>query len=501
MFRIPTRLILPTLFAFILLSAGRLSAQCVSLTASGTAYLQNFDTLANSGSSSSLPTGWFLSESGTNANTTYTAGTGSSTTGDTYSFGATGSTERAFGMLLSGSLVPTIGACFTNDTGGVITALAVAYTGEEWRLGAAARTDQINFQYSTNATSLTTGTWTGVAALNFVTPDTATTGAKNGNVAPDRTPLSSTINGLNIAVGTTFWIRWTDTDVSGSDDGLAVDDFSLTPTTGPPPSTNPTATGSASPNPVIAGAQTTLSAVVTPGTNPPSTNPAVNCDLTAIGGGNPFILPSPGFSAQYTVPAATAPQLYNLPCVVSDGESRSSTFGIALTINSPSVPPSGSGAASPNSLLAGAATQLTVTVTPGQNPTSTSLAVTADLSAIGGSATQTFFDDGINGGDQTAGDNKFSFNATVAANTTPGSKTLPVTITDQSRTASASIALTVQSPPPPTTVKISQVYGGGGNSGATYTNDFFEVFNQSGTAVDLSNWSIQQTSASGTTWS
>ena len=34
-------------------------------------------------------------------------------------------------------------------------------------------------------------------------------------------------------------------------------------------------------------------------------------------------------------------------------------------------------------------------------------------------------------------------------------------------------------------VVISQVYGGGGNTGATYTNDFIELHNQSAAAVDL----------------
>ena len=51
-------------------------------------------------------------------------------------------------------------------------------------------------------------------------------------------------------------------------------------------------------------------------------------------------------------------------------------------------------------------------------------------------------------------------------------------------------------------VVISQVYGGGGNSGATYTNDFVELFNRGTTPVNLSGWTIQYLSASGsTTWS
>ena len=33
---------------------------------------------------------------------------------------------------------------------------------------------------------------------------------------------------------------------------------------------------------------------------------------------------------------------------------------------------------------------------------------------------------------------------------------------------------------------VSQVYGGGGNSGATFQNDFVELFNAGATAVDIS---------------
>ena len=47
---------------------------------------------------------------------------------------------------------------------------------------------------------------------------------------------------------------------------------------------------------------------------------------------------------------------------------------------------------------------------------------------------------------------------------------------------------------------VSQVYAGGGNSGATYTNDFVELFNRGTSAVDLGSWSVQYASASGTTW-
>jgi gliding motility-associated-like protein len=55
-------------------------------------------------------------------------------------------------------------------------------------------------------------------------------------------------------------------------------------------------------------------------------------------------------------------------------------------------------------------------------------------------------------------------------------------------------------PPPPVHLVISEVYGGGGNSGATYKNDFIELYNPGNTVVDLTGWSVQYSSATGTTW-
>jgi len=204
-------------------------SQTVSLT--GPTYNQDFNTLALSGTSGTVPMGWLFSESGTNANTIYTAGTGSGNAGDTYSFGAASNTERAFGGLQSGSLNPTIGAGFTNNTGGTVTSLAINYTGEQWRLGAIGRNDRIDFQYSLDATSLTTGIWTDVNTLDFSGPlSTGTVGALDGNAAANRTAISFTITGLSIPNGATFYIRWLSFDAAGADDGLAVDDLSITPT-------------------------------------------------------------------------------------------------------------------------------------------------------------------------------------------------------------------------------------------------------------------------------
>jgi len=118
------------------------------------------------------------------------------------------------------------------------------------------------------------------------------------------------------------------------------------------------------------------------------------------------------------------PQNSASPCIEIDGPTS----------------PSGSAAADPAGVMPGESSNLSVTVTPGTDPDSSGLTVTADLSAIGGSATQAF--------DDTDADNVFTYTATVADGTASGLKSLPVTVADaEGRTGTASIALTVTAPP------------------------------------------------------
>ena len=113
------------------------SADFISLNTIGATSLEDFNALVNSGTGVALPTGWRILETGTAANNSYTAGTGSTATGDSYSFGATGSTERALGGVQSGSLNPSFGAKFLNSTASTIASLTISYTGETWRVGSA----------------------------------------------------------------------------------------------------------------------------------------------------------------------------------------------------------------------------------------------------------------------------------------------------------------------------------------------------------------------------
>ncbi|WP_051670286.1 ExeM/NucH family extracellular endonuclease [Bryobacter aggregatus] len=94
--------------------------------------------------------------------------------------------------------------------------------------------------------------------------------------------------------------------------------------------TNPGAISSATPNPVPVGFSVALAATLSPGANPTSTGLSASCNLSEIGGSTSFSLPG-----SYTVPANTVSKTYNLPCTVSDDQSRTGNFTIALAVKPP----------------------------------------------------------------------------------------------------------------------------------------------------------------------
>jgi Big-like domain-containing protein/lamin tail-like protein/Calx-beta domain-containing protein len=105
-----------------------------------------------------------------------------------------------------------------------------------------------------------------------------------------------------------------------------------------------------------------------------------------------------------------------------------------------------SGAANPSSIDPGGSSLLAVSVTPATGPNSTGISVAGNLSSIGGSTTQQFYDDGTHG-DVTIGDNVFSFFATTPANASTGAKPIPFNVSDaQARNAAGTITISLTSP-------------------------------------------------------
>jgi Lamin Tail Domain/FG-GAP repeat len=95
---------------------------------------------------------------------------------------------------------------------------------------------------------------------------------------------------------------------------------------------------------------------------------------------------------------------------------------------------------------------------------------------------------------------KFKYKLTGAALFTLAAVLFLSMYSQPSQAVSKTAARSAAAPEVSTSLVISQVYGGGGNAGAQFTNDYIEIFNKNDVAVDVTGWSVQYTSATGTTW-
>ena len=241
----------------VLFLAGGLSAPVLSqVLMSGGTYSQNFDSLANTGTANSwtdnatLP-GWYASKTlGGTVVTTYRANNGTGNTGAIYSFGATGSTERALGSIASGTPGNfAYGVRFTNDTGSAQSNLTVSYTGEEWRNGGNTSAQKLAFSYLvssspiTNSDAVSANSWTAFTGLDFTTPTTgATATTLDGNNPTNEQVFTNVILPVVVQPGQEIFLRWFDTNDIGNDHALALDNLTVSfssSTNAPPPNSPP----------------------------------------------------------------------------------------------------------------------------------------------------------------------------------------------------------------------------------------------------------------------
>jgi endonuclease/exonuclease/phosphatase family metal-dependent hydrolase len=220
---------------------------------SGGTYSQNFDSLAGSGSANGWTNnitlmGWYAATNLTGPKsvpvTAYNAGTGSSVSGALYSFGDSGSSERALGSLASGSSGNiAFGVRFTNDTASAQANFTISYTGEQWRV-ANTNVQKRAFFYQvggslTNADALGAQSWTAFPALDFNSPNTNATQTLKGNDPTNRVLFTNVVlAGVSVQPGQEIFFRWYDANGTGSDDGLAIDDLTISftaITASPPP--------------------------------------------------------------------------------------------------------------------------------------------------------------------------------------------------------------------------------------------------------------------------
>ncbi len=237
---------------------------------SGT-YTQDFNALPSTGtdgitqSNISLLTGWYAGTINKNFSTvgqtdgltagvfsptnpqtvTFSTGAQAATTsglpGRTFNWGVAGAnpvTDRALGVLVNG-VDSAIEARFTNETGGMINSLTITFDGEQWRQSGSgvpnttSPNDRLMFTISRNGTS-----YTSYAVLDFVAPKNpgSSASALDGNLAANRAAnITATITGYDIGIGSNFYLRWYDQNQSGTEQGKAIDNFSLSVTSIVPP--------------------------------------------------------------------------------------------------------------------------------------------------------------------------------------------------------------------------------------------------------------------------
>lgn len=306
---------------------------------------------------------------------------------------------------------------------------------------------------------------TAPAGFTCVTPAAGSSGAVQCSAASvpagtSQFTLNATL-GSGVADGTVIVnsvsVSAASFDADTSNNSASTQTTASVPAATPPVGSNAVST----PSTANIGDAIVLSLDVAGGTNPPSTGITVTGDLSSIGGtGSNAFTSGAGssWSFGWTIPSGVVPGAKSVPVTVRDAQGRSSTVNIALTVRTPTAP-TGSGLATPSNVLAGGSVVLTYQVTPGTNPTSTGIAVTANLASInGGTTTATpMSDDGTTGGDVTANDGTYTLATTVAAGTAAGPKLVPVSVADaQGRSHAGSIVLNVPAAGSPTGVGLAQ---------------------------------------------
>jgi len=241
----------------------------ISLTSlAADSYAQNFDALGTASiagaisstvgaqssigayAGSSTLNGWYATKVGGSSlsstpATAITVDAGSGTSGLVYNYGAASASDRALGMLASGSNWMAIGALIKNDTGATINSIKVSFTAEFWRppntytSGSTVTTavkntfvcaiGKVDGSTITTANFLTAPSAIPLQKLNIVGPEPVTTGAAlDGNSAGNQAQFTDVVIPLQLATGETCFVRWSDVNDAANDAGLAIDNLKMT---------------------------------------------------------------------------------------------------------------------------------------------------------------------------------------------------------------------------------------------------------------------------------
>lgn len=208
-------------------------------------YQQNFNGLPSSGSfvlvgkgphaflstpfAISSMAGWeMIQRSGSSLNAVFSIGTGSSTAAGTYSVGNTNN-DRALGTQSAGTGIYAVGLIITNQTGKTLHTISGSFTAEQWRKGGSGNTNTWTGKIGTGVfNSINASLLSAAPSLNFTSIQSSTgAGSLNGNHPENQSIIQFNIGGLTWKNGEQLVLLWEDSDEGGSDDLMAIDDFTF----------------------------------------------------------------------------------------------------------------------------------------------------------------------------------------------------------------------------------------------------------------------------------
>jgi hypothetical protein len=210
---------------------------------SGTTYTQNFNTLPFGGTftttgfgvgpywligppvNATATRGWQFANAGT-GDVFFRADSGNGNSGAIMSYGSTNtSTDRALGFLVSSTFIGTAGITFQNTSAVPLYTVSIGFDGEQYRYGGSTNLNQYKIQYALASNGILSGTWIEVPSLTY-SGTSGPAGAVNGNLSP--TAISGSFNiSSSWLPGQLLTIRVLDLNDPGTDDGLAIDNFTF----------------------------------------------------------------------------------------------------------------------------------------------------------------------------------------------------------------------------------------------------------------------------------
>lgn len=192
------------------------------ISTSGVAVTENFDSYAGTDN----PANWTV----TGGSAFRGQNTGSNNQNGIWAFGTS---EYSLGFLASSSstTVATATVDFVNSTGSALNSLAIAFDGEEWRIGGRASTISVSY-------SIDGGSAIALGDLTYTAPDAS--GGTNGKAGSgEATHLSTMISDLNVANGSTITLSFVyngnGSSGTGARSGLSIDNLSVIGTGSPVP--------------------------------------------------------------------------------------------------------------------------------------------------------------------------------------------------------------------------------------------------------------------------